>query len=468
MIHPPKNQKGIVVVTCLFLLLTLSVIGAAAINTTVTDTRISATVRDIKQSHFLAEAGIAHATGFLMENLSQWESYETSQTLIHETNLGGGHYEVTIEDGGGDLRRRILCTASTGTGAKTQIEAILIPEYAPQAAPGLFGCEGLELDESVTTQSYSSSGGAAAGENGHAGTSDANSEVILLGSVAIDGDVLAAGRLGMEGDARLLGTGYANGGISLLGNAAISDDAKTGGRCSGCDGRVGGSIEEYVSPPPLEVTPCDPLDIDGLFALEAQPIAGNSDNGELASPCYDAASGEFLAGSGDTCTLGATGEQKQYFFSRLVLDGDARLTLRGDVSLYVDGDFLVLGHSIVDFSVGTKLTLYVTGEFFCDEAGQVNNGGRPQDLRIFSDYPSLDTGDFKVRLHSGTDLTAVVYSPKTAIEIHSNAGLFGAIRGKYVSMGSSAAFWYDEDLAESDAGLQEVSGFEVALKRRLD
>ena len=87
---------------------------------------------------------------------------------------------------------------------------------------------------------------------------------------------------------------------------------------------------------------------------------------------------------------------------------------------------------------------------------------------LYSDYPSSHASDFKVRLHSGADLTAVVYAPKTAVEIDSSANLFGAIRGKYVNMRSSAGFWYDEGLDDSDLGLPVVSGFEVALKRMVN
>jgi hypothetical protein len=464
----PKNQRGIVLVTCLFLLLTLSVIGAAAIHTTVTDTKISGNVRGIKQSHFLAEAGISHSAEFLMDTLSNWESYKTSQALISKTSLGNGHYEVMIEDGGGDQRRRIVCTGTTNTGAKTRIEAILMPEVAAQGIPGLFGCEGVELDDSVTTQSYSSSGESTSGDKGDVGTSDSDSEVTLLSAVLVHGDVLAAGKVNLESDARILGSTYANGTISLLGNTSIGGDAETGDRCTGCSGQVGGSIEEYVSPPPVEVTPCDPLGVDAVFFDEAEPIATDNDNGELSSTYYDSSNDDFHAGSGDSCTLGTTGEQKQHYFSSFITDGDAQMTIQGDVSIYVNGDVSVLGHSDIDVPAGSKLTIYVTGEFFFDSNAQINNLGRPQDLMLYSNYPSLNTSDFRVKLHSSADLTAVVYAPRTAVEIRSSGNLFGAVRGKYVYVHSGANFWYDEDLTDLSAAPPTVRSFGMVLKRRMD
>jgi hypothetical protein len=462
------NERGMVLVICLFILVALSIIGAAAVNTTVTDTRISGNVRNIKQGYFLAEAGISHGGETLMQDLSQWESYETSQTLIGETSLGAGRYEVTIEDAGGDLRRRMVSTATTNAGTKTRIEAILVPDYSAQHDPGLFGCEGVELGGNVTTQSYSSSGQTAGGDRGHVGTSDADADIVLLGDVSVHGDLCGAGGLTLDSHAAVLGSGYANDKISMFGDASISGDAETGDLCSGCSGRVAGSIEAFVSPLPVESTACDPLDIGAIFASEAVPIATNNDNGELPSSYFDGTDSSFFIGGSDACILGITGQQKQYSFSSFTTDADARITIQGDVRLYVTGGCLVVGHSIIDLAVGGTLTIYVSGEFFCDAHAQINNSGRPRDLILYSDYPSADTSDYKLKIDSNTDLAAVVYAPWTAIEVDSNANLFGKIRGKYVYMPSNAGFWYDEDLTDLPMSEPTINGFSVALRRQMN
>ena len=450
---------------CLFMLLTLSVIGASSINTAVTGTKISGNVRDIRQGLFLAEAGISHGGEVLMENLSQWEDYKTPQSLISQTGLGGGSYQVTIEDGGGDLRRRMVSTARSPSGARTEIEAIVVPDYAPED-PGLFGCEGVQLDDNVTTQSYSSEGEATTGDKGHVGTSDGDAELILLGDVMVHGDAYSTGRLNVDGYGAIMGSGYANKTITLSGSGSIGNDAETGSICSGCDGRVAGSIHEWVSPPPVEITACDPLDIHALFMDEAQPVASDNDNAELSPSYYDRGDDSFFIGGGHGSTLGAVGEERQYYFSCFTADSDARVTVQGDVSLYVSGDCSILGHSSIDITAGATLTLYVSGEFFCDSNAQINNPGRPQDFELYSDYPSSDTGDFKLRLNSNRDLAALVYAPHTAIEVNSNANFFGALRGKGVYIHSGTSFWFDEDLP-SLSGPQSITGFRLVLKRVL-
>jgi hypothetical protein len=217
----------------------------------------------------------------------------------------------------------------------------------------------------------------------------------------------------------------------------------------------------------VEVTACDPLDIDALFTAEAGPIALHNDNGELSSSIYSSDHNALFVGAGQTCTLGSAGEDKQYYFSSLTTDADASVAIQGNVRLYVDGDLSLLDNSILNLAPGAMLTVYVSGEFFCDLNSQINNPGRPQGLWLYSDYASAYTNDYKLRLHTNTDLTGVIYAPRTAIEVNSNANFFGAVRGKYVYVHSGASFWYDEDLADP-MSQPTITGFDVILTRPAD
>jgi hypothetical protein len=185
----------------------------------------------------------------------------------------------------------------------------------------------------------------------------------------------------------------------------------------------------------------------------------------MSSSHYDSGDHSFSMGGSATCTIGTASQQKQYYLSSFAVDGNARLTVQGGVEIYCDGDFLALGHAAVDLAPGAKLFVYVTGEFSCTSSAQINNPGRPQDLLIYSDHPSSDTSDFRISLASNADLVAMVYAPKTAIEINSSATILGAIRGKFVAMTSSASFSYDEDLANL-LSQPAITGFSVILKRR--
>lgn len=462
-----RDEKGMVLVICLFMLLILSVIGASAIHTTVTDTRISGNVRDIRQGYLLARAGLNHGGEVLMENLSRWEAYQAGRTLIRQTDLGAGHYEVTIEDAGGEGRRRMRSTAKTKSGANAGMEAILSPDYSARDIPGLFGCEGVAVDGHATTQSYSSSGESTGGDRGHVGTSAPRAEVVLLGDALIHGDVYATGRIQMENNGLVLGSAYANNRMNLNDNTSVGGDAETGDVCLGCNGRVAGAVKEYATPLPVDVPGCDPLDLGNIFTGGAESIALDNNNAELRPAYYQSGDNRFFLGSTDTCILGAAGEQKQYYLSRLTLDAHARLTIHGQVSLFVDGDFSILGSAVMDLAPGAGLTVYVSGECFFDSNTQINNPGRPQDFKLYADNPSADADDFKMRLHSNTALAAVVYAPETAVQLNTEAGFFGSIRGKYVHVGSNTAFWYDEDLA-GPMSQPAITGFDVVLKRMVD
>lgn len=116
-----KDKKGIALIAGLLVLLALSTIGVIAITTTVTDTKISGNVKDIKQAFYLADAGISHAGALLKQNIGTWDTYLTSI----DATLGAGSYSVTISNVGTTvIRKRVVSTGRTSTGARAIIEAI--------------------------------------------------------------------------------------------------------------------------------------------------------------------------------------------------------------------------------------------------------------------------------------------------------------------------------------------------------
>lgn len=119
-----KDKKGIALVAALLILLTLSIIGVIAITTTVTDTKISGNLKDIKQAFYLADAGISHAGYLLQQNIGTWDTYLPSP-FIDTTNLGAGSYSVIISNIGTTvIRKKVVSTGKTSTGSKAIIEAI--------------------------------------------------------------------------------------------------------------------------------------------------------------------------------------------------------------------------------------------------------------------------------------------------------------------------------------------------------
>lgn len=127
-----KDKKGIALVSALLILLALSIIGVIAINTTVTDTKISGNLKGIKQAFYIADAGISHAGALLQQNIGTWDTYSLS---IATTALGDGSYSVTASNVDGTNKKKVVSTGRTSTGAKATIEAIFIrAKFTPDDA----------------------------------------------------------------------------------------------------------------------------------------------------------------------------------------------------------------------------------------------------------------------------------------------------------------------------------------------
>ncbi|MEW6161757.1 MAG: PilX N-terminal domain-containing pilus assembly protein [Nitrospirota bacterium] len=119
-----KDKRGIALVAALLVLLALSIIGVVAVNTTVTDTKISGNLKDIKQAFYLADAGISHAGYLLQQNIGSWDTYLPSP-FIDTTILGAGSYSVTISNIGTTVKK-VVSTGIASTEAKAVIEAVFI------------------------------------------------------------------------------------------------------------------------------------------------------------------------------------------------------------------------------------------------------------------------------------------------------------------------------------------------------
>jgi len=360
-----EDEKGAVLVTGLLVLLVLSVIGTIAINTTVTDTKISGNVKEIKQAYYLAEAGISHGIEYVDQNRSKdnWDSWDTKTTLItkeeNKEKLGWDDacYEVTIEDAG-DNRRRVVSTGTSSTGIQSQIEVILDlhPDIWDAA---LHGCDGVEIQSSADTSSYSSSGAPTLGNMGDIATSHEGADVRLLKRSQIRGSVRSNGTLTMQGFSEVYHDVKANGSITLE-DAFVHEDAISDDKIS-LEGRswVFGEVKEDVSPDPVPENPCDPLDLDHVFTTQAEPIKTTNDNSGLDPAYYNSGDDSYEIGASDTDTIGAAGTASQYYFSSFEASSNASVTLRGDVTIYVDGDFQLQDTSTVTFDTDASLTLYV-------------------------------------------------------------------------------------------------------------
>ncbi|MBU4350475.1 hypothetical protein KJ599_09165, partial [bacterium] len=91
----------------------------------------------------------------------------------------------------------------------------------------------------------------------------------------------------------------------------------------------------------------------------------------------------------------------------------------------------------------------------------------PSNLMIYSNAQSASNTDYKLSLNSNSGFRGVVYAPGTAVEINSNADIYGSVRGSFVGMNSNGEFHYDEDLGSSLTGGGNPNGYSLVYWREI-
>ncbi|MBN2489673.1 MAG: hypothetical protein JXQ29_02345 [Planctomycetes bacterium] len=255
-------------------------------------------------------------------------------------------------------------------------------------------------------------------------------EVNLNGNFAVDSYDSSKGTYASQ----LTGGGFAraNGGvgcnqdITLGPNTAIHGDATPGP-----DGQVIGSglVSGSTAPAPAEF--------------------------HFAPPVYDPpipSAGGFPGGN-VTLTPGS------YRYASVSLAGNRKLSIQGQVTLYVDGDFKTAGNAQVVILPGGALILHHgSGAFQVGGNGIINQTETPLDVQIYS----ATTADFK--MHGNGGFYGVVYAPRAGLDVVGNGDLYGAVIAMAAKFTGNGKIHYDEALA-SAALLRARPRFEVRMWR---
>jgi hypothetical protein len=254
---------------------------------------------------------------------------------------------------------------------------------------GIFGDEGVDLHGNAYTDSYNSVYGPydplAPGDLGDLGTNAGGpQDVYLVNNTTINGNCLS----GFESQPNVV--------IVTENNAEI-----TGTRTA---------LEE---PKPLPVYPPPLLADRGSYDL-----APNREDGLITE------SGKY---------------------SSFSLGPNSKVTVSGQVTLFVDGDFTMNSNSVLEIAPGSEVEIILgSGAFIQRSNTQINNLSRdPRALAI------LGTEDFhSMTFRSNSDFFGVVYVPEATIDFYANADFFGSIVANYLHLSSNAGIHYDESLGE--------------------
>ncbi|RKX25605.1 MAG: hypothetical protein DRP45_05525 [Candidatus Zixiibacteriota bacterium] len=138
--------------------------------------------------------------------------------------------------------------------------------------------------------------------------------------------------------------------------------------------------------------------------------------GLSGSYSYNVATNTFLS-TGNVVLASGT-----YFFSSMILKNSASLSV----------------------APGAEVKIYITGDIEMKNSSEMNSGGTPGSLQIYSQ------GDFVLK-NSG-DVAAVFYSPNGDADLRNSGQFFGSIIAEDIVAHNSALFHYDRTLANIESG----------------
>ncbi len=252
---------------------------------------------------------------------------------------------------------------------------------------GVFGDEGLDLHGNAYIDSYNSGDGPYNPQTrrlqGHVGTNaDHRWDVVLVNNTTIYGDAA---------------TGYASDPEEVI---RVANNAQITG------------VKKALDEPKL----LPQIDLPFLTPRGAYTIGGNS-----------------------TATLSESG-----MYTSFTMNSNATVTITGDVTLYINGNFSMNSNTRIVIAAGASLEIVMgNGVFNQSSNSAINNVGRnPKDLAF------LGSSDFHLmNLRSNTAFYGVIYAPEATVDYSANSDLYGAVVCNYISMSSNAGIHYDESLA---------------------
>lgn len=394
-----KNEKGIVLITALLFLMVLTVLGTTAIMISSTDIKIGGNYKLSKQAFYAAEAGINQVINHYRTTPADFDITKTTASSIGlpgtkptTANLGTDAAfwitNITYDTASPPTWVEIKGHGTViNSNADSKIVVRLEPIYPNPFTFAAFGDEGVVLSGQGDVDSYNSSVAsydpANPGSNGDVGTNATS-----------------------------------NGVISLSGQAEVKGDAVVG---------PGGD-------PTTGVTTSGQSSVSGSKSA--------ADSAKDMTPKSDPGGGTPLIVSG-TMPIGAG----TYRVSSISLSSQTTVTISGNVTLYVTGNFTTSGQSKINITSGSSLTMYVSGDIHMAGQGIVNLNNKPENLIIYGTETCTS-----VHLSGQAELFGAIYAPKAEAQFTGQADIYGSIIAKTVNVSGQGDIHYDEALSSLGGG----------------
>jgi len=420
---PSANQRGIVLISAIFIIAILVVLGTTAIMQTSMDIKISRNYKSSVQALYSAESGIQYAIATMEAGLRNGDldlptTNAMFDSFIAGTGIPTGHsFSVSALSMGGPQ----YLIRSVGNGpenASAVVDVHLERGIRSPIAFAAFGDVRFDGKSCANVFSYDHRSGPQPGDPGFVSSGEgdigSNGEVELKNSTYIDGDVVL--------------------GANETDPSDVADLTLPSGKhiVTGEEGMEIG----WVDPDPLGV-------LDKPYAQKFTEVKFSNDNGAIPAS---------LTVMKSTVTLTAG----DYYFTDILLKKSGTLEIdasAGPVNIYVEGTVTINNSNMIDvMNAGNEVNFFmqepkggISGPdiFEAKNGSAINISGDPTDFSIFS---SSEGG---VRFHNSSTFKGLVYAPLSdEIELNNSSDVLGAIWGSTILMHNSGDLFYDTALRD--------------------
>lgn len=393
----PSGRRGTILFISLLAVLVLTMLAMPVLLRVSENHRL--TEKDFREISALnlAEAGVDRAIWELnYGTISSWSGTTYTRTLSlpsvatsDGTAVGG--VSVTVTNPGSNNPVVVAVGTVAWTGGQTvtrKVRVVLEHGFRSFFDFGIFGDEGFDLHGNAYTDSYNSGDGAydpaSFRSYGNVGTNASDHwDVVLLNNTIVHGDAASGYESNPED-------------VIRLANAATVTGEKT-----------------------------------SLSAVKPLPA--------ITAPT-------LTARGALTTAVGSTGTviTESGMYTSFTLASNSKVTISGNVTLYVDGDFLMDANSTLEITAGSTVEIVMGGGTFTQRSNTAINNltGDTKALAI------LGTSEFtSMTWNANSDFYGVIYVPEATVNYAANSDLFGSLVCNYLSLSSETGIHYDESLA---------------------
>jgi hypothetical protein len=395
------RERGDALVISVFIVVIMVGLATAMLTTSVQDSKLARVETEVMRTQYVAEAGVNHA---ILDLLGGGSGNIGTESDPEE--FSGGTVWVVAVDNGDDTYT--LTSSADVEGQQQGIEVVISPTWVSMFTMALFGDLDLGASGTVFTDSY-------------------DTDLGTYASQAVNTDVMTGVTY-----ARPYGTLGSNGDIVLRGGVTVMGDATPGpGRTVTI---IGSTVHVSGSTAPADQT-------TALPRFDYSPPIASA--GDLS-----------LSGANLTLTAGT------YRYGSVQMSATSRITIQGDVDLYIDGNVSVTAQAMFDIAPGAKLKIHHGGGTFKVAGnGVLNQDKEPNRCVLYS--RSTD-----VMMVGNSGLYAAIYAPDAVIDPGGTTDIFGSFVGSQIYVGGDAQFHYDEALAR-DPDLGFAGSYRIVSWRKV-